>query len=196
MYKNPVRLLDLHTCPNESPKKHGIGKVLQAESQIRFLEQAIACEGHKIRCQDKTYTNILPGNACVRVNGKKIALVGDKTDHKGTLKKGAETIYIQEGEPFVEIGAHTEVGAETYFGFESEITETWYDQHFVLRHSTTKEVLPYLSYRIIDSQGRIYRGISDHQGKTCRIFNDFAEKIFLETLEFVEEAHESETCLF
>lgn len=122
MSQNPARLNDSHDCPKNDPSSHGNGKIITADNTVLFQGQPIACEGHTIECEDGSKTTIQPGNACVVVNGKRVALVGDKTKHDGKITSGAESIHIDEGKPFVFIGSNVSIGKNVSFNVRSSIS--------------------------------------------------------------------------
>lgn len=110
MAKSPARLNDPHECP-----LHGSGKIVTANSQVIFEGLPVACAGDKVECKEGSKTVIKTGQACVQVNGNRIALVGDETEHQGTLKNGANGIHVDEGDAFISIGTNVEVGANVFF---------------------------------------------------------------------------------
>lgn len=115
MSKNPARLNDSHDCPKKDPNTHGGGKIITADETVLFQGQPVACEGDTVKCQDGSSTTIQPGNACVMINGKRLALVGDKTEHDGKITSGADSIHADEGKPFVFIGANVKIGKNVSF---------------------------------------------------------------------------------
>lgn len=122
--KNPVRLGDTHHCPKSGSTAHGQGKVVSGQSSALFDGMPVACAGDMVQCADGSMTQILEGNACVKVNGKRVALVGDLTEHGGTLLTGASDIWIEEGDAFVELNGKIAVNSGTYFVCDSKQKET------------------------------------------------------------------------
>src|SRR4051794_29390416 len=110
MSKSPVRKSDAVTCD-----EHGEGEVITGDPTVLFEGQEVARAGDTVKYKDGTEKSIEIGNACVIVNDKRLALVGDKADSGGTLKAGASTIQVDEGDPFVFIGSNVTIGKNVSF---------------------------------------------------------------------------------
>lgn len=111
----PARLNDSHSCPQNEPCSHGNGKIVTANNAVIFETEPVACAGDLIECHDGSKAVIQPGKGCVLVNNKRVALVGDQTDHHGKLTTGANSISIDEGEPFIKIGSQVKIVKNVVF---------------------------------------------------------------------------------
>lgn len=87
MSAKPVALLGhLHTCP----KKRSGGPITSAgQSHVRVNGIPIAVEGGVCLCERKpSPDDLVQGSTKVRINGKGVMRVGDKTGHDGRIILG------------------------------------------------------------------------------------------------------------
>ncbi len=117
MTKSPARIKDRVINPY-----HGDGLIDSGNPTVTFEGQPIACAGDYAIFEDGVQGVIIEGNACVMVNGKRIALLGDNTLLNGVICKGAKTIQVKEGKPFVFLGANVHIGKNVSFNCRSDTT--------------------------------------------------------------------------
>jgi uncharacterized Zn-binding protein involved in type VI secretion len=120
MPQPPVRINDPVGCD-----LHGDGHVITADATVTFEGQLVARAGDTVKYKDTIKKPIEEGNACVMINGQRLALVGDKAENKGKLKSGANTILVDEGDPFVFIGPNVNVGQNVSFAAKNTTNIKW-----------------------------------------------------------------------
>ena len=82
-----------------SNNTHGNGQISTGDPTVLFEGQPVACAGDSTNFADSFQGTIIEGNACVVVNGKRVALLEDKTSEGGVISSSASTIQVDEGEP-------------------------------------------------------------------------------------------------
>ncbi|HVV69019.1 MAG TPA: PAAR domain-containing protein [Gammaproteobacteria bacterium] len=176
MAKFPARQNDL--VNNNS---HGNGYIMRTSNPtVTFEGQPVACSDDPVIFADSTQSTILEGNACVMVNGKRIALLEDQTSEGGIINSSATTIQIDEGKPFVFIGSNVSIGKNVKFTCEPKET---YNQHFIIYHDKTGEPLSNVLYRITTPQG-VFQGNTDNKGRTTIVSSDNADEITIEIVKY------------
>ncbi|MEC5344883.1 type VI secretion system tip protein VgrG, partial [Brenneria populi] len=55
-----------------------------------------------------------------------------------------------------------------------------FSEFFVARDEDSGEILPFKRYRITTSEGDVYEGYTDAEGKTAEVFTAIPEKINIE----------------
>ena len=97
MSAKPIALLGhYHFCPmvDPGPKPHIGGPVISAgQSHVRFNGVPIAVEGGECLCTGQPGTDgHVKGSSNVRINGKGVMRIGDKTAHGGHIVMGVPTM--------------------------------------------------------------------------------------------------------
>ncbi|MBS0351916.1 MAG: PAAR domain-containing protein, partial [Proteobacteria bacterium] len=112
MAKTPARLND-----QTSHSSHGQGVVVVTEPTTTTFEGLPpACEGDLMQYPDGFNGVIPPGNACVVVNGRRLALQGDGDSANGNISTCSSNIQIEEGDPYVFIGNNVFIGPNVIIG--------------------------------------------------------------------------------
>lgn len=99
MASKPVALLgDMHTCPAiaPGPVPHVGGPVVSpGQSMVRVNGRPMAVTGGSCLCTGVPCTDTMTtGSAHVRINGRAVMRIGDKTAHGGVIVTGAPTVRI------------------------------------------------------------------------------------------------------
>jgi GH24 family phage-related lysozyme (muramidase)/uncharacterized Zn-binding protein involved in type VI secretion len=123
MSKLAARKSDKHNCPKKEPKAHGEGSIIKGSPNVTIEGMPAARVGDKIECEDGSITSIADNESCLIINGKRAARLGDKSDHDGEISSSAGSVFIADGEPFIEFGDDIiiEIGENVFFGGSDEI---------------------------------------------------------------------------
>jgi uncharacterized Zn-binding protein involved in type VI secretion len=123
MSKLAARKGDKHDCPEEEPKDHGKGSIIEGSPNVTIEGMPAARVGDKIECEDGSTTPIADNGSCLLINGKKAARIGDKSDHDGEISSSAGSVFIADGDAFIEFGdeGSIEIGENVYFGGEGTV---------------------------------------------------------------------------
>ncbi len=183
MAKSPARLND-----QSSHSSHGQGTVVVTEpTTMTFEGLPPACEGDLMQYPDGFTGVIPPGNACVVVNGRRLALLGDGNSGNGNISTCSSSIQVAEGEPRVFIGNNVFIGPNVFFGSnsQSEPSQSVFNQHFQFYDQKTGELMNGINYFIkTPTQG--VRGISSPQAKTVYVMSNQAQEAELQILPQME----------
>lgn len=108
MSKPVIRINDIVTNST-----HGNGQVITGNPLFLLDGQPVACEENEVSYPDGTHKKIVSGQACVSVNGRKIALQGDHTEDEGILNSSTNTLIVGEGELFIFLNTQISINRTT-----------------------------------------------------------------------------------
>jgi uncharacterized protein (DUF2345 family) len=92
--------------------------------------------------------------------------------------EGGNITFGCPGKLTVHAGNHKLVGGTNLQMAQSAAADTrLYSEQFVLRDKKTNEPLPFTPYRVEQSDGQVFEGISDAHGQTLRLFASKAKKL-------------------
>jgi uncharacterized Zn-binding protein involved in type VI secretion len=106
---------DKHDCPI-----HGEGEIIDGWDGQIVEGLPVARVGDRVRCPDGSIAIIEDNNCCMEAGDKKIARVGDKTSHGGTITTGASSVTADDGDLCIFFGSGVEIGENVHFDSYSD----------------------------------------------------------------------------
>lgn len=167
MAKPAARMSDMHTCPmEENKRKHQGGPILEGSPDVFINGLPAARVGDQLKC-DGSPDTIVEGEPSILIDGRPIARMRDHTAHGGIIIGGSGDVII---------------GDSRQNTLQSNITSDFglFDEQFHLVGMDGETPLKNCRYRITDSNGQIWEGISDTDGLTERVYTYTAVELSIE----------------
>lgn len=151
--KSPARLTD-----ETNHNSNGQGTITTIGTPTTTFEgQPVACEGDTMEFGNGQTSLIPPGNGCVMINGRRIALMGDgDPGNTGMITLGAPTIQVAEGDPFAFLGENVQLGPNVEFNAKTQNSSTdtpqneKYDYYLVDSDGAKQQLAVFGVWNILD----------------------------------------------
>ncbi|WP_265578325.1 PAAR domain-containing protein [Pseudomonas protegens] len=160
--KPAARATDPTACPIPG---HGVNPIVSGSPDVIFDGLPVAREGDQTAC-GATLTGNLISN--VLVNGRPVATTDSLGSHGNVVIGGSGTVIIG-----------TTVTVAEFTPIVPLTIQQSYNEQFELLDAEGEPV-PGFSYKIVTPGGKVYRGVTDSNGLTQRVFTSASELLRIE----------------
>ncbi|MDP9529326.1 PAAR domain-containing protein [Pseudomonas protegens] len=160
--KPAARATDPTACPIPG---HGVNPIVSGSPDVIFDGLPVAREGDQTAC-GATLTGNLISN--VLINGRPVATTDSLGSHGNVVIGGSGTVIIGTTVTVAEFTPITPVVIQQRHNAQFELLDA------------DGESVPDFKYKVVTPDGKVYRGITDHEGLTQRIFTDVSEFLQIE----------------
>ncbi|PYY84458.1 hypothetical protein DNK59_17675 [Pseudomonas sp. TKO26] len=160
--KPAARVSDPTACPIPG---HGVNPIVSGSPDVIFDGLAVAREGDQTACGAALTGNLISN---VLINGRPVATTDSLGSHGNVVIGGSGTVIIGTTVTVAEFTPITPVVIQQRHNAQFELLDA------------DGEPVPDFKYKVVTPDGKVYRGITDHEGLTQRIFTDVSEFLQIE----------------